>query len=286
MYLVPDGGEVLDEYIKRPPEIGLGNHMLTLRSIKVFVDGALGARGAALLEPYSDSPDDTGLIQNPEEEIYKLVSKCMNAGYQVAVHAIGDRGSKIVLDVVEKVQRELAGKDPRTRIEHAQILAPEDIPRFAQLGVIPSMQPIHCTMDKGFAEARLGPERMKGSYVWKSLLESGARIAASADTPAFPVDYTNPLWGIYAAVTRQDNEGQPPGGWYAEEKVSRLDALKMYTVHAAYAAFEEDIKGSLTPGKLADITVLSRDILSIPAPEILQTEVLMTVVGGKVVYER
>jgi predicted amidohydrolase YtcJ len=284
MYSIPDGGEVLDAFVQDPPRIGLGNHMLTLRSLKAFADGALGARGAALLAPYSDLEDSTGLVQNDEEELYKIVSKSMEAGYQVAVHAIGDRGNRMVLDAVARAKEAHPGADARVRIEHAQIVAVEDIPRFGELGVIPSMQPIHCTMDMGFAEARVGPERMKGAYAWKSLIDSGAILAASSDTPAFPVHYSNPIWGIYAAVTRQTNDGEPDGGWYPEEKVTRLDALKMYTLNAAYAAFEEDIKGTLTPGKLADVTVLSKDILSISDAEILDTEVVMTIVGGEVVY--
>lgn len=286
MYSIPDGGEVLDEYISRPPEIGLGNNMLTLRSLKAYADGALGARGAALLEPYSDSPNESGLIQNADEEIYRILFKSMKAGYQVAIHAIGDRGNRMVLNAVEKAQKEFPGQESRTRIEHAQILSLEDIPRFASLGVIPSMQPIHCTMDMGFAEARVGRQRIRGGYAWKSLLQSGARIVASADTPAFPVEYSNPLWGIHAAVSRHDNQAQPAGGWYPEETVSRLEALKMYTIDAAYAAFEEKIKGSLTPGKLADVTVFSKDILSIPEHEILETEVLMTIVGGSIVFRK
>jgi hypothetical protein len=286
MFLVPDGGRILEEYIMNPPEIGLGSDKLTLRCIKVFVDGALGARGAALIEPYSDSPEDRGLIRNSEEEIYKVVSKSLKAGYQVAIHAIGDRGNRIVLNAIERTLKETPNEDHRVRIEHAQILSPEDIPRFSRLGIIPSMQPIHCPMDMGFTEVRVGPERVKGAYNWKTLLDSGARIAGGSDTPAFPVDYTNPLWGIYAAVTRQDTEGNPPGGWYPEERVTRLDALKMFTINAAYAAFEEDIKGSLAPGKLADLTILSKDILSIPESEILETEVLMTIVGGRVVYQK
>jgi predicted amidohydrolase YtcJ len=285
MFLVPNAGPVLEGFVKNPPEVGLGDHRLTIRSIKAFADGALGARGAALLEPYSDSPGVTGLLQNSEEELYQLVTKAMKAGYQVAIHAIGDRGNRIALNAIERAQKALPGRDPRHRIEHAQILSPEDMPRFAGLGVLPSMQPIHATMDMGFAEARVGPQRIRGGYAWGSLVSSGARIVASSDTPSFPVDYSNPLWGIHAAVTRQDQDGQPPGGWYPEEKVSRLDALKMYTVNAAYAAFEEDIKGTLAPGKLADITVLSRDILSIPEREILETRVLMTILGGKIVYQ-
>jgi hypothetical protein len=245
-----------------------------------------GARGAALLEPYSDAPEVTGLIQNSEEELKRLIEKAGSKGYQVAIHAIGDRGNRNTLNAVERAQKALSGKDLRVRIEHAQILAPEDFPRFASLSVIASMQPIHATMDMGFAETRVGPERIQGGYAWKSLLSSGARVAAGSDTPAFPVAYNNPLWGIHAAVTRQDGKGKPGGGWYPKEKVSRVDALKMYTVHPAYAAFEEDLKGSIEVGKLADLTVLSKDILTIPEAEIRDTEVVMTVLGGKVVYKK
>jgi predicted amidohydrolase YtcJ len=284
MFLASDAGEELDRYIANPPAIGLGDHRLTLRSLKVFADGALGARGAALLEPYSDAPDEKGLVRIGEEELYRLVTKASKAGYQVAVHAIGDRGNRTALDAIERAQKELPGKLPRHRIEHAQIVALSDIPRFAELGVIASMQPIHAPMDMGFAEVRVGAERIRGGYVWKSLIDSGATLVSSADTPAFPVKYSNPLWGLYAAVTRQDNEGNPPGGFYPEERMSRLDALKSYTINAAYASFEEDIKGILSPGKLADVTVLDRDVLEVPPPEILKTKVLLTVVGGKVAF--
>ena len=283
---VPNAGAVLDSYLEQPPSIGLGDHRLTIRCFKAYADGALGARGAALLEPYSDDAEATGLIQNSEDELYRLIEKAGRAGYQVAIHAIGDRGNRNTLNAVERAQKELTGKDLRVRIEHAQILSPSDVPRFASLSVIPSMQPIHATMDMGFAETRVGPERIKGGYVWQSLLSSGARVAAGSDTPSFPVVYNNPLWGIHAAVTRQDSEGKPEGGWYGDQKVSRMDALKMYTLHPAYAAFEEDIKGSLSPGKLADLTVLSKDILTIPEAEIRDTEVVMTVLGGKVVYRK
>ncbi len=283
---VPDAGAVLDSYLEYPPEIGLGDHHLTVRCFKAYADGALGARGAALLEPYSDDPEATGLIRNSEDKLAQLIEKAGRAGYQVAIHAIGDRGNRNTLNAVERAQKSLPGKDLRVRIEHAQILAPADIPRFASLSVIASMQPIHATMDMGFAETRVGPERIKGGYVWQSLLSSGARVAAGSDTPSFPVAYNNPLWGIHAAVTREDGEGKPEGGWYPEQKVSRLDALKMYTIHPAYAAFEEDLKGSISKGKLADLTVLSKDILTIPEEQIRDTEVVMTVVGGKVIYRR
>ncbi|MEE9230120.1 MAG: amidohydrolase [Acidobacteriota bacterium] len=286
MFDIPSPGAALEEYIKKPPEIGLGDNRLTLRSLKVYADGALGARGAVLLEPYSDQQETTGLVQNDESALYQIVSRAMKAGYQVSTHAIGDGGNRAFLNAVEKAQKELPGRDPRHRNEHSQVISPEDIPRFAELGVIASMQPIHCITDMGFAEKRLGPERMKGAYAWKSLLDAGATVVGGADTPAFPVHWTNPLLGIYAAVTRQDSEGNPPGGFYPEERVSRMEALKMYTISAAYAAFEEDIKGSLTVGKLADITVLSKDILSVPASEILETEALMTIVGGEIVFQQ
>ncbi len=286
MFLVQGDEPLLDDVLNKTPEIGLGNNHFTLRCIKFLIDGAMGARGAALISPYSDKPDQSGLVAIPEEEVYAIVKKCLASGYQVAMHAIGDRGNRIALNATEKALGEIPAKDPRIRIEHAQILALEDIPRFAKLGIAPSMQPIHCPMDKGFAEARIGKERMKGAYAWRSLAESGLKITGGSDVPDFPVVYSNPLWGIYAAVTRQDLDGQPEGGWYPEQRVDRIDALKMYTINGAYAAFEEDLKGSLLPGKLADLTILSNDILSVPTPEILQTEVMMTIIGGRIVYER
>ena len=286
MLRVPGRGPELDAILSQPPRIGLGDNRLSVRTIKVFADGALGARGAALLAPYSDSPGESGLLQNSEDDLAALVRQSMEAGYQVAIHAIGDRGNRIALDAIERAMQELPGRDARHRVEHAQIVALEDIPRFARLGVLPSMQPIHAPTDMGFAEARVGPERIKGGYAWRSLLDSGARLVASSDTPAFPIEYTNPLWGIHAAVRRQDQHGRPPGGWYPEQRVSRLDALRMYTINAAYASFADDVRGSISPGKLADLTVLSKDILSIPEAEILQTQVVMTIVGGRIVYER
>jgi predicted amidohydrolase YtcJ len=283
---VPDAGSVLDSYLEHSPEIGLGDHRLTIRCFKAYADGALGARGASLLAPYSDDAETSGLVQNSEDELTRLIEKAGAKGYQVAIHAIGDGGNRSALNAAERAQKALPGKDLRVRIEHAQILSSADVPRFASLSVIASMQPIHATMDMGFAETRVGPERIKGGYVWRSLLSSGARVAAGSDTPSFPVVYNNPLWGIHAAVTRQDARGEPPGGFYPEQKVSRLDALKMYTLHPAYAAFEEDLKGSISKGKLADLTVLSKDILTVPEAEIRDTEVVMTVVGGDVVYRR
>lgn len=283
MYDISSPGPRLDAYISKSPVIG---PRLTMRSLKVYADGALGARGAVLLEPYSDQPEAQGLVQNDEEALYQIVTQATEAGYQVCTHAIGDGGNRAMLNAVERALADHPGVDARHRNEHAQIIAPEDIPRFAELGVIASMQPVHCTMDMGFVESRIGPERMEGAYAWRSLLDSGATVVGSADTPAFPVKWTNPMLGIYSAVTRQDAGGSPPGGFYPEQRVTRMEALKMYTMSAAYAAFEEDIKGSLTPGKLADITVLSKDIMTIPAPEILETDALMTIVGGEIVFQR
>jgi len=284
MFLIPGDGASLDDFIRNKPEIGLGNNRLTLRCIKFLIDGALGARGAALLTPYHDKKEEKGLIAVPQDEVDTIVKKCLNTGYQVAMHAIGDHANRIALNAVERATKEVPTHDPRIRIEHAQILAPEDIPRFSRLGVIASMQPIHCPMDMAFAELRVGKERMKGAYAWMSLIESGAIIAGGSDVPDFPIEYSNPFWGIYAAITRQDLEGNPHGGWYPEQKVGRLDALKMFTIHAAYAAFEENLKGSLAPGKLADLVIVSNDILAVPEHDILNTEVLATILGGKVVY--
>jgi len=284
MFLIQGDGEELNEFLRNEPEVGLGNHFLTVRTIKFLIDGAMGARGAAMLDPYSDKPEESGLVAVPREEVRAILEKSLAAGYQVAMHAIGDRGNRIALDAAEMTVRDVPVADPRIRIEHAQILAPEDVLRFSRLGIIPSMQPIHCPMDMGFAEDRVGKDRMNYAYAWRSLIDSGARIAGGSDVPDFPVSYTNPLWGIYAAVTRQNLEGQPEGGWYPEQSITPMEALRMYTIDAAYAAFEEKIKGSLTPGKLADITVLSKNILNIPASEIPETEVVMTILGGKVVY--
>jgi len=284
LYLMLRGpGREVEAYLEKGPEIGLGDHRLTIRAIKLFADGSLGSRGAALLEPYSDDPGNRGLITINPDTAYGIMVRALERGFQVCTHAIGDSANRMVLNLIEKALKEHPKKDHRFRIEHAQVIAPEDIPRFAQLGVIPSMQPIHCTSDMYWAEERLGPERVKGAYAWRSLLDTGVRIPGGSDAP---VESVNPLWGIYAAVTRQDHKGWPEGGWHPEQKVSREEALRMFTLDAAYGAFEEKIKGSLEKGKLADLTVLSKDIMTVPAPEILQTEVLMTVVGGRIVFEK
>jgi predicted amidohydrolase YtcJ len=263
--------------------VGLFDNRLTIRGIKMSIDGALGSRGAAFLAPYADDPDNLGVMRLTEEEIYATILRGLEAGFQTATHAIGDRANRIVLDAMERALKESGATDARLRVEHAQVLDPADVPRFAELGIIPSMQPTHCTTDMHWITDRIGEERSRFAYAWRTLLDSGVRIPGGSDAP---VESVEPLQGIYAAVTRRDRKGWPEGGWHPEQIVSREEALRMFTIDAAYSVFEEDIKGSLAPGKLADMVVLSRDITTIPAPEILETEVLMTILGGRIVYQK
>jgi predicted amidohydrolase YtcJ len=287
VYAMLDGADknLVDEWLKRGREID-PHHQLTIRSFKLFADGALGSRGAAMLEPYSDVPQTKGVMTTPEAEVYSLTLRALQAGFQVCTHAIGDAANRSVLDAYERAMRDLHDARPlflwRLRIEHAQILAPEDIPRFAKLGVIASMQPTHATSDMPWAEKRVGPERIKGAYAWRSVKDSGAHLPLSSD---FPGEALNPFYGIYAAITRQDPQGNPPGGWHPEQKLTLEEALRGYTVEAAYAEFEETNKGSIEKGKLADLTVISQDIQKIPPPQILSLHVLQTFVGGKIVYD-
>jgi predicted amidohydrolase YtcJ len=273
----------LGSYLKSGPKlIGYGGHRLTVRSIKIIADGALGSRGAAMMEPYSDDPKNIGLILTPQEAIYFWAKQATDGGFQVNTHAIGDRANRIWLDTVARLEKENPKvMELRLRDEHAQIVSLSDIPRFAQLHVLPSMQPTHCSSDMRWAEQRVGPERIKGAYAWRSLLKTGVRIPAGSD---FPVEDPNPLWGFYAAITRQDQEGSPAGGWRPQERMTREEALRAFTIDAAYAAFEETIKGSLEAGKLADFVVLSTDIMKIEPRLLLVTEVEKTYLGGKLVY--
>ena len=284
VYAMLDGADkdLVEEWLKRGPEID-AHDQLTIRAFKLFADGALGSRGAALLKPYSDAPQTQGIMTTPQSEVYSVTRRALESGFQVCTHAIGDAANGAVLNAYEQAETEVPdAHDPRLRIEHAQVLAPEDIPRFARLGVIASMQPTHCTSDTAWAEQRLGPERVKYAYAWRSLKDSGAHLPLSSD---FPGETLNPFYGIYAAITRQDPHGRPPGGWHPEQRLTLEEALRGYTLEAAYAEFQEKNKGSLEKGKLADLTVVSKDITEVAPAEILSVRVLKTFVGGKVVYD-
>jgi len=275
----------LRPFFDKGPLTNYADHHLAVRAIKIVADGALGSRGAALLEPYADEPGTSGLLTTPPDEVYAQALAASKAGFQTAVHAIGDRGNRLVMDIFERVQREVPGaRALRMRNEHAQILDAADIPRFAHLGVIASMQPTHATSDMPWVASRLGAARAaEGAYVWRKLLGTGAVIAAGSD---FPIEEPNPMLGIYAAITRQDPSGRPPGGWTAGQQMSRDEALASFTTHAAYASHAEALTGSIEAGKLADVVVLSKDIMQVPPREILSTTVRMTIVGGEIVYER
>ncbi|HEY1302267.1 MAG TPA: amidohydrolase [Vicinamibacterales bacterium] len=274
----------LQPFFDQGPVVDYAHHRLAVRAIKIIADGALGSRGAAMLEPYSDEPGSEGLLTTPPEEIYAQTLAASKAGFQTAVHAIGDRANRLVLDIFERVQREVpAARALRMRVEHAQILDAKDIPRFAALGVIASMQATHATSDMPWVPARIGSARMEeGAYVWRKLIASGAMIANGSD---FPVEEPDPMRGLYAAVTRQDASGRPPGGWMPDQRMTRQEALASFTRNAAFASHAETMTGSLEAGKLADLVVLTRDVMGIPAPDILKTTVRMTVVGGEIVYE-
>ena len=274
----------MDEYMEKGPEIGLGNNFLTIRAIKLFADGALGSRGAWLLKPYSDLPGHTGGPAEDSAFIYNVATRGIHHGFQVCTHAIGDRANREVLNIYESVfKNNPDAKDPRFRIEHAQHLSLTDIPRFAQLGVIASMQTIHMSSDRPWAIDRLGEQRIKeGAYVWQKLLQSGAKIVDGTDVPVEPID---PIANFYAAVTRRTLRGTPPGGYEPDQRMTREQALRSYTLDAAYGEFDEDLKGSVTTGKLADFTVFSKDIMKIPDDSILSTHIYMTIINGKVVYE-
>lgn len=285
MYAMISGGRdasgILDQWFARGPQSGLYGGTLWIRSIKLYADGALGSRGAALLDPYSDDPHNNGLLVSPPEFIQEIATKALRHGFQVNTHAIGDRGNRITLDAYEAALKAVPTADHRFRIEHAQILNYADIPRFAKLGVIPSMQASHQTSDMYWAGRRLGVERLPGAYAWRALLDGGVVIPNGSD---FPVEQVNPLISFHAAFTRQDAENWPPGGWYPEQRMTRDEALKSVTIWPAYAAFQEKELGSLTPGKYADFVVLDQDIMRVPAELVLRTHVLSTWVGGKAVY--
>ncbi len=271
------------EYFRNGPEID-STGLLTIRSIKLNCDGALGSRGAWLLEPYTDRPDFSGMATLSMDTVMKISREGLKYGFQICSHAIGDRANKEILDRYEIAFKEnpAQAKDVRYRIEHAQHIAPTDIPRFGQLGVIPAMQAVHLSSDRPWAIERLGEKRIKeGAYMWQSLLKSGAKIVNGTDVPVEPI---NPIASFFASVTRQTLKGEPVGGYEPAEKMTREQALRSYTRDAAYGAFEEKIKGSIEVGKLADFTVFSKDLMTIPDDQLLSMQVEMTILGGKVLY--
>ena len=277
--------ELLEEWYQKGPFVD-PDHLLTLRSVKLNCDGALGSRGAWLLEAYTDRPGHFGHETLPMSFVKETALNGLEHGFQVCSHAIGDRANREILDRYEAAFQELPGKtsDHRFRIEHAQHLHPEDIPRFAELEVIPAMQAIHLSSDRPWAIDRLGEKRIKeGAYMWQALLQSGVPIVNGTDVPVEPLD---PIASLYASFTRKTLKGTPEGGYEPEQKMTREQALKSYTLDAAYGAFEEDIKGSITAGKLADFTIYNQDLMTVPEEDFLNTEVVMTVFGGEVVYQK
>jgi predicted amidohydrolase YtcJ len=281
-------GEDAQNFLRSGPTINAFDHHFSQRTIKVMFDGALGSRGAALLQSYSDAPETSGFLTQKPEDLQPMFEEALRRGIQVETHAIGDRANRLILDLYEQAFKAVPPdrrkiRDPRWRVEHAQIVDPADIPRFARLGVIPSMQPSHAISDLFFVPARLGMDRLVGAYAWQSFIKSGCIVPGGTDAP---VERGEPMIEFYAAVTRKSIKGESGEGWHPEQAVSREDALKMFTLWPAYAAFEEKEKGSIEVGKLADFTVLSRDIMKIPEMKILETQNEMTVIGGEITYSR
>jgi predicted amidohydrolase YtcJ len=280
--MIADDSATEAEYFGRGPQSALYDGHLWIRAVKMFADGALGSRGAALLSPYSDDPGNTGLLVSTPEHLHDVAVRALRAGFQIATHAIGDRANRLVLDTYEAALKEVPTPDHRFRIEHAQVVDQADLPRFAELDVIPSMQAVHATSDMYWAEARLGSPRILAAYAWRSLLNTGVIIPNGSD---LPVERVNPLYSFHAAITRQDEHGWPPGGWYPAQRMTRDEALRSMTLWPAYAGFQEKELGSLTVGKYADFDVLDRDIMTVDDNDILNTRVLATYLGGGAVYE-
>ncbi len=278
--------ETLPGTLAKGPRIGRGRDFLTVRAIKALADGALGSRGAALLADYSDEGGNRGLIVTPPERLDELAEEARRKGWQLWIHAIGDRGNRVALEAFSRAATAVPKASPggdRPRIEHAQVIALEDIPRFGREGVIASIQPTHATSDMPWAEERVGRHRIEGAYAWRRLKNAGAPLAGGSD---FPVESENPLLGFYAAVTRQDLAGRPAGGWRPGEKLTRQEALALFTCDAAYAAFEEGRRGKIAPGFDADLTVFASDPMAVPGREIASIPVVLTLVGGKVAHGR
>jgi predicted amidohydrolase YtcJ len=280
--LAGSDAELVAAHLRRGPRALDAGGRLAVRAIKLYVDGALGSRGAALLAPYSDDSGNTGLLRTTGAAIQDMAERALRAGFQLCTHAIGDRGNRIVLDAYEAALRAVPVRDHRLRIEHAQVLAPEDIPRFAKLGVIASMQSTHQISDMPWAQARLGPDRVQGAYAWRALLDTGVQIANGTDAP---VEAVNTLRTFHSAIARQNETNQPPGGWYPRQRMTRDEALKSMTIWAARANFMDRVAGSIAVGKYADFVVLDRDLMRVPPEGIMATRVQATYSSGKPVYE-
>lgn len=258
------------------------NDFLSIRSVKGYGDGALGSRGAALLQPYSDEPDNRGLLVTQQSQLKPLFDLVISNKFQLNFHAIGDRANRLVLDQFADTFERIGGKDLRHRIEHAQVVALSDIPRFKQLNIIPAMQPTHATSDMNMAEARIGKDRLRGAYAWKRFIEQGTPIALGSD---FPVELANPFFGLHAAVTRQDRQNKPAEGWIPSQSLTLLQAFKGFTIDAAYAAHQEDMLGGLTEGKWADFILIDQNIFEIQPQQIWRTKVEETWIAGERVYQ-
>lgn len=275
--------DLLEDYFISGPEIGLYDDLLTIRTVKLYADGALGSKGALLCQPYSDQLSTVGINVDSLEYLYDITKRALAAGFQVAAHAIGDSANKIVIDTYQRALQENPVKNHRLRIEHAQVLSEPDIARMAESNIIASMQPTHATSDMPWAEQRLGSERIRYAYAWRTLKDAGVKLAFGSD---FPIEYPNPFYGIHAAVTRQDKDNNPPDGWYPEQKMTVMEALQGFTTWAAYAQFQEEETGMIRPGYKADFTIIDRDIFHIPQEQLDDIQVLMTIVKGEIVYSK
>ena len=281
--MIGDTGADFDTLAQKGPLKSYAADMYAARAVKLYSDGALGSRGAALIAPYSDEPKSHGLLFRKNADIYAMMEKAMKKGYQVNVHAIGDAGNRQVLDGYQQLVKNTGSRAQRHRMEHAQVVAMDDIRRFKTIGIVPSMQPTHATSDMNMAEQRVGPQRIKGAYAWRTFLKQGSKVACGSD---FPVESSNPFFGIHAAVTRQDAAGQPVAGWYPNEAMTLQEAFRCFTLDAAYAAHQENVLGSLEKGKWADFIVIDQDLFAMPAKDIHKTGVLQTWVAGRQVFEK
>lgn len=275
--------ERLKQYDELRKKYPAGSNWIRFGYLKAFIDGTIGSGTALMFEPFTDNPGTSGLAMMPYEEFERMVVTADSMGFQIGIHSIGDKGNNWTLNAYEKALNKNGSRDSRHRDEHSQTLSQTDIPRFGELGVIASMQPTHCISDKRFCEKRIGTERSKGAYAWRSLLNAGAKVAFGTD---YQVEPLNPMEGLYAAVTRKDRLGEKGEGWFPEEKLTMEEAIELYTLGAAYAQFMEDRKGILKPGYLADIVITDRDLLTIPEDQIMKTKVDYTITGGRVVYDR